>query len=450
MTPPVAIGFANGSLLLAWSQCRCCLVIVLAAIVLLGCGRGPGDNQQSAPKPKQVESARVTEVKALPESEDDNTDDSQSFTIRHDVKPSGEKAGDDSKESVDVTLRPLKNAPAGSSAQQKKGTILTAPKDSLAAQIADSNSAVADWRPKWRSGGVGGVGITTAALSLDNSVFVVAETVAASDGVVSSTVAAISAYDWKTLRVINVDKRQIKKIVPMSGQFQFVYSTDAQADCDMPPEFGLLRFDLEPCLSKTVVCDCSNIDVCPSDSGFVFVKHQNPRGDSNDIEVFSTPGLRRRSGFRSGLGVGILGMTCDNRRLAVAGEEEVRFFDAQNLNFIRSVKREGRGAPDSFVSTKGDDQFALFSSASASSFYKSGTWVSLCESSGQAIFYNHLADIVVLESRNKNALLLFSPKDSAIVEEICPGELKPPTKHPALFIGFLPFSGRYLILDKGG
>ncbi len=429
------------------------LLASLAAASMSGCGRKPAPSKPPPTPPPVEQRAVVPEAPAQEDAEAEETDGENSFTFSY--TPGEEKKGESgknqNKEPSKITAEQVKVAPPEQKSGSKKSAPSpTAPQESAAALLATPTPAP-DWRPAWRSDGVGGSCVADARLTPDNSLLITAETFTGKDDKKGTRIVALSTYDWKVLRNLQFEGKLITKIRTLADCISIAYSTEAQKTFKTPSEVGVIHLERETPSFESAVCGYEISDICPDRKGELLLVKAAPRNpDSPNLHVFSLQDMKQKKSFSVGVTSGALAVSIDNAQFAIAGPGAVEFYGVGRGESLRSVKLGADYIPTATVFTRGEKMLAVMALGQPAYFFKGAKCVELCDLSGHTMCLDESNDTLIVERRVKNSLCFFKLPELEKVDEFSPNELKPATAYPALLVGYLPHLKKHMTFDKGG
>lgn len=337
----------------------------------------------------------------------------------------------------------------GSAADEKtKSVKLETPKDSLAGRTIPGNVKI-KWSPQWIYQGVGGVNLPDVALSEDQSVLAIMETIGEPKGPNGTRIILFDTYSWEILRLHEFKDCKFSMMRFIGSGDTLAVWEEKQQDLKKPFAIVIVKTDDGKIIASTNALKkpVSGIAVA-GDSLFV-----KPTGDGpEDVQVFNISDLNSApSSAKSRNAGGVFAVSNDRSTVVLAGEAYVEIFDAEG-NPRDSIRLDaGKDYQVSSATFAGrNDCVAIVSNLKPSYLIKGGKAKMISEISGRAVICSDKNDCIIAGSPKNDRVVFYGLPELNEKDAITPSSALPRTTGQAVMIAFLKHHGRYAVLDTSG
>ena len=301
------------------------------------------------------------------------------------------------------------------------------------------------WLPNWHFVGKGGVLLPGAAMSEDNSVLAILETVKhkTNDG---TMVVLINTYNWTIARIHYFKDKLITKVFFRPERKQMILWEESQND-KVNKKIHLIKIKSGKIIStsRDIKNTLSGIAIDPHGNNIYLKTNNNQKSlyifDINKLTA--KPDKRKCSAQEGNIAV-------SKNRLIFIGKEKLTEYKLENHQKILGLDNESGVIPEVITFLENDEKFAFSSYMNPVTIVAGEKSKQLSKAAGHIIFYRKDIDILVFGEYKNRQLNFFSMQKFDNVAKLIPAKIKPKTKAGALFLSFLPHMDRYMILDTMG
>lgn len=409
--------------------------LAISLLLQYGISAQEASKDKDAAKPKEETPAKPAETK----------EDSTFSKIKVVNWDDGKEKPKIEDESQNLIVDDKGDAPAKQKITSKKAPPKM-PADSFAAKIAMQDKVI-EWRPQWRTKGIGSAWLPDAALSEDCSALAVVETLGRESGPFGSRIMFIETYTFNQIRFIEID-RYIKKIL-------FIPKTDYIL-CWCERQFPLKQpysLQLIDCKNGKVISSSTSLReqvssiVCDANGMKLYIKS----ADSEDLYIYRaqdlmTEPVKLKLPFRGGS----MAISADDSILGISNGNSIELFRTEDLKPASTVKLPDDFRIKTFKFMNSNTSFLVLSEEGKAMYIKGDIQKNVANYAGGIIVFDPKTSIVGLGKENKSEYALFTFPSFDEIEVMSPYKTKPATLAHPTEIFYLSGRNMMLFIDEHG